>query len=292
MDQMKEPLINPETVKDGSENRELKFHGSTILGEPKEYTTNKIIGARYTWWNFLPKNLFEQFSNVANFYFLVIGVLQMCAIFTTTNRIPTQYEALAFIVLVSGIRAAAEDRKKHLQDEERNAEKYKILKLEGRREIWKDEISGKLKVGNIIKVKQNQIIPADMLLLGSQLRQGHCFIDKSNLNGETKYEVVSSIVATRSFGTNDDWNNFEGTLTYIQPNPNFSKFHGQLFLGNANQETVDLDGKILIMRETILRNCEYIYGLIVYTGKDTKIEMASAGGEKNQSEDNASNASG
>jgi hypothetical protein len=34
-----------------------------------------------------------------------------------------------------------------------------------------------------------------------------------------------------------------------------------------------LDGKCLLMRETNLRNCPYIYGIVVYTGNDTKIQM-------------------
>ena len=32
---------------------------------------------QYTIWNFLPKNLFEQFRRIANFYFLCIGVIQV-----------------------------------------------------------------------------------------------------------------------------------------------------------------------------------------------------------------------
>lgn len=32
---------------------------------------------QYTLWNFLPKNLFEQFRRVANFYFLCVGIVQV-----------------------------------------------------------------------------------------------------------------------------------------------------------------------------------------------------------------------
>jgi hypothetical protein len=38
-------------------------------------STNYIRTTKYTAWNFLPKNLFEQFSKVANFYFLIMAVL-------------------------------------------------------------------------------------------------------------------------------------------------------------------------------------------------------------------------
>lgn len=32
---------------------------------------------QYTFWNFIPKNLFEQFRRVANFYFLIIFLVQV-----------------------------------------------------------------------------------------------------------------------------------------------------------------------------------------------------------------------
>lgn len=38
-------------------------------------------------------------------------------------------------------------------------------------------------------------------------------------------------------------------------------------------EPITLDGKCLLMRETTLRNCEYIYGMVLYAGKDTKIQV-------------------
>ena len=32
---------------------------------------------QYTVWNFLPKNLFEQLRRIANFYFLVVSIIQV-----------------------------------------------------------------------------------------------------------------------------------------------------------------------------------------------------------------------
>lgn len=36
-----------------------------------------VIFLQYTFWNFIPKNLFEQFRRIANFYFLVIFLVQV-----------------------------------------------------------------------------------------------------------------------------------------------------------------------------------------------------------------------
>ena len=41
----------------------------------RNYADNSVRSTKYTPANFLPKSLFEQFRRVANFYFLVTGIL-------------------------------------------------------------------------------------------------------------------------------------------------------------------------------------------------------------------------
>jgi phospholipid-translocating ATPase len=51
----------------------------------KEYITNYIRSSRYTAWNFVPRQLFAQFSKLANFYFLCVSILQMIPGLSTTG---------------------------------------------------------------------------------------------------------------------------------------------------------------------------------------------------------------
>ena len=44
---------------------------------PQKFPDNEIISSKYTIWNFLPKNLFEQFRRIANFYFLCVAIIQV-----------------------------------------------------------------------------------------------------------------------------------------------------------------------------------------------------------------------
>ena len=83
----------------------------TDKGRSPDYatSTNCVISSKYTLITFLPKNLFEQFSNLANLYFLLVGVFQIVPQFSTTDGNPTMYQPLAFIVFVSALRAAKED---------------------------------------------------------------------------------------------------------------------------------------------------------------------------------------
>lgn len=43
----------------------------------RNYVDNSVRSTKYTVANFLPKSLFEQFRRVANFFFLVIGILAL-----------------------------------------------------------------------------------------------------------------------------------------------------------------------------------------------------------------------
>ncbi|XP_060039462.1 potassium/sodium hyperpolarization-activated cyclic nucleotide-gated channel 2-like [Erinaceus europaeus] len=43
----------------------------------QRFCDNRIVSSKYTLWNFLPKNLFEQFRRIANFYFLIIFLVQV-----------------------------------------------------------------------------------------------------------------------------------------------------------------------------------------------------------------------
>ena len=46
-------------------------------GRSEVFVDNRVVSAKYTVWNFIPKNLFEQFRRIANFYFLCIAIIQV-----------------------------------------------------------------------------------------------------------------------------------------------------------------------------------------------------------------------
>ena len=141
--------------------------------EGTQHTNTRRTGDRrycskYTLLTFLPHNLFEQFCNLANLYFLLVGVFQIIPVFSTTNGNPTMYQPLAFIVFVSACRAAKEDWDKHKADRSRNGFKYHVL--QGGQFVETE--SGDIRVGQVVKVMQNNMVPADMLFINSALPKG------------------------------------------------------------------------------------------------------------------------
>ncbi|KAJ6260842.1 Phospholipid-transporting ATPase DNF1 [Drechslerella dactyloides] len=96
-------------------------------GKPlAQYARNKIRTAKYTPLSFVPKNLWLQFHNVANIYFLFITILQIFSIFGASNPelgcIP-----LVAILLITGIKDAIEDYRRTILDLELNNTPVHIL---------------------------------------------------------------------------------------------------------------------------------------------------------------------
>jgi phospholipid-transporting ATPase len=78
---------------------------------------NSIHTSKYTLVNFLPKQLFEQFSKLANLYFLVIGFMQIIPQVSISNSVPVIFMPLFFIVLVSALKDLYEDYKRRSSDQ-------------------------------------------------------------------------------------------------------------------------------------------------------------------------------
>lgn len=77
---------------------------------------NSICTSKYTKVNFFPKNLIEQFSKMANVYFIFISVMQMIPIISITNGFPAQVLPLSVVIVLSMIKDIFEDYQRHKSD--------------------------------------------------------------------------------------------------------------------------------------------------------------------------------
>lgn len=87
---------------------------------PREYKHNVIKTSKYTALTFLPKNLIEQFSKMANVYFLIISFMQMIDIISISGGKPVMLMPLSFVIGVSMIKDIFEDYKRHKSDRTEN----------------------------------------------------------------------------------------------------------------------------------------------------------------------------
>jgi phospholipid-translocating ATPase len=90
-----------------------------------------------------------------------------------------------------------------------------------------------------------------------------------NLDGETNLKVKQGLEATSSLLNQDsDFKDFRGVVRCEDPNVNLYVFVGTLAL---EEERFPLSIQQILLRDSKLRNTEYVYGAVVFTGHDTKV---------------------
>eukprot|EP00163_Fabomonas_tropica_P014180 TRINITY_DN2587_c0_g1_i1.p1 TRINITY_DN2587_c0_g1~~TRINITY_DN2587_c0_g1_i1.p1 ORF type:complete len:218 (+),score=33.42 TRINITY_DN2587_c0_g1_i1:461-1114(+) len=92
----------------GDEPARVICMNDSAANEKAKFCSNYISTGRYTLFTFIPKNLFEQFSRVANLYFLLISCLQMFTDLSPTGRFTTAGPLLV-VLLITATKEAYED---------------------------------------------------------------------------------------------------------------------------------------------------------------------------------------
>ncbi|GFQ01375.1 putative phospholipid-transporting ATPase 8 [Phtheirospermum japonicum] len=226
------------------------------------YATNYVRTTKYTAATFLPKSLFEQFRRVANFYFLVTGILS----FTSLAPYSAVSAIVPLIVVIGATMAkeGIEDWRRKQQDIEVNNRKVKIHESDG---IFKQTEWKNLKVGHIVKVEKDEFFPADLLLLSSSYDEAVCYVETTNLDGETNLKLKQALEITSSL-TESDIKNFWAVVKCEDPNANLYTFVGSMELEGQQHP---LSPQQLLLRDSKLRNTDHIYGAVIFTGHDTKV---------------------
>lgn len=227
---------------------------------------NSVSTTKYNILTFLPKGLFEQFRRVANLYFLMISVLSTTPISPVspiTNVVP-----LSLVLCASLIKEAFEDWKRFANDKVVNSTPVEVLQDSRWIKIpWK-----KLQVGDLVRVKQDDFFPADLLFLSGTNPDGICYIETANLDGETNLKIRKALERTWDYLYPDKASEFKGEIQCEQPNNSLYTFTGNLIIG---KQTLPLSPNQILLRGCSLRNTEFIVGAVIFTGHETKVMMNS-----------------
>ncbi|XP_076218212.1 phospholipid-transporting ATPase IC-like isoform X1 [Aptenodytes patagonicus] len=229
-----------------------------------KYAGNAIKTYKYNLITFLPLNLFEQFKRVANSYFLVLLILQSIPQITTLSW----YTTLVPLLLVLGITAVkdlVDDIARHRMDNEVNNRTCEVIR-DGRfkNTKWKD-----IKVGDIIRLKKNAFVPADILLLSSSEPNSLCYIETAELDGETNLKFKMALEVTHRYLQEESaMADFNGLIECEEPNNRLDKFAGTLFWRNTSYS---LDADKILLRGCKIRNTDFCHGVVIFAGADTKI---------------------
>lgn len=253
-----------------AEYRVIHFDGVEKLHDIELYHCNRVVTSRYTFYNFVPKILFFEFSKLANAYFLVISIMQTIKPISNTGGFPASLPALSIIVCIDMFFAALEDYRRHVSDGAAN--RKKCLKLE---DTFKQVQWDQLLVGDIVKLENRDGIPADVVILATEEPDvdnpsGICYVETKSLDGETNLKLRQGVECLYTkIRSEQDLGEIRGKIVCEQPNNCIHRFCGTIKLEDGTEEVISTSN--MLLRGSTLRNTDYIYAMVINTGPDTKI---------------------
>ncbi|XP_033832109.1 phospholipid-transporting ATPase ID [Periophthalmus magnuspinnatus] len=228
------------------------------------YADNSIKTSKYNILTFLPLNLFEQLQRLANVYFCFLFVLQLIPQVSSLSWFTTAVP-LTLVLGITAVKDAADDINRHKNDKQVNNREVDVL-LDGdvKKEKWKN-----VKVGDIIRLENNEFVTADLLLLSSSEPLNLVYVETAELDGETNLKVRQALTVTGELGDNfEALTAFNGEVRCEPPNNRLDKFKGTL---TFNGQSYALDNDKVLLRGCTIRNTEWCYGLVIFGGADTKL---------------------
>ena len=130
-------------------------------------------------------------------------------------------------------------------------------------------------VGDILSFENSSFFSADLILLASSEPQGMCYIETANLDGETNLNIRSVLICTSGMTYPIDLARMAGHTGAEQSNRHFYEFVGNTVLKGEQTDPVPVSATQLLLRGARLRNTSWVYGLVVYTGHESKLLMNS-----------------
>ncbi|KAH6937135.1 hypothetical protein HPB50_025756 [Hyalomma asiaticum] len=256
-----------------SDHHDSGEHRTIYINAPQKhkFCSNAISTAKYNVLSFLPKFLFEQFRRYANVFFLFIALLQQIPNVSPTGRYTTAVP-LVFILVVSALKEIVEDFKRHLADDAVN----NSIVLALRDGEWKGIRWTQVMVGDFLKITSGQFFPADLVLLSSSEPQGMCYIETANLDGETNLKIRQGLPQTAGLLTTKSLVEMQGHVECELPNRHLYEFTGNIHIITPKPtKTSPLSPDQILLRGAMLKNTTWAFGVVIYTGHETKLMMNS-----------------
>ena len=276
-------------TKDDKKEQFLEFYiNDNVKNKVYKLKDNRITTTKYNVFTFIPKGLLYQFSRLSNVYFLFTAIIQSIPLISPLTSI-TAIVPLIFVLGVSMIRELIEDLVRNNFDNLNNEEEVIVL----RNNRFIRAMSKTLRYGEVILVYENKNIPADMILIDSGLGEGICYVETSSLDGEKTLKLKVANKYTQGFLSKDintsrgitrlflsKRYSFNGYIKINAPNIDLNYVNGKIHTlfkkdGCTIEEDIIISTNEFLLKGSILKNTNWIIGIVVYTGMNNKIILNS-----------------
>lgn len=142
--------------------------------------------------------------------------------------------------------------------------------VEERTGVVLDTLSYRVRVGDMIYLKAGDRIPVDMIVLSTS-SDGICYMETAPLDGETNLKQVKAAVPTQGRNMRE-LAQMQGSVECETPHHRLYSFRGNLTIAGEAAMTA-LDEKNLLLMGSVLKNTDWVIGLCVYAGPETKMGL-------------------
>lgn len=263
---------------------------------------NKIITSKYNKYTFFFVNMYHQLSKPSNMFFLLTLILISIPPISPFN--PYAY-LLAFCLVtgISMIKDGIEDYRRHKQDRIMNKKPVQIVKCENDIISMEEIFVENLEKGNFVFLKNNEEIPGDCVLLVSKVNtkggykcKNYCFVDSSNLDGESNLKKKTSFEIKKCNKTINLVENICPELMWCQCDKDFikkingselkdtgdvfNKFECTILSDNQN---IFCNERNVLLKGMKLKNVETSLAYVVAVGKNSKLGKSNIASRKGTS---------
>ncbi|PAV87758.1 hypothetical protein WR25_03790 [Diploscapter pachys] len=252
------------------------------LNNCRKFKNNSITTTKYSLLTFIPFNIFHQFATkYANLYFLLIAVINFIPSFGAFNPILALIP-ITFVLSTTMIKDGVEDLRRWRFDRQINSKTCHVWDRENgrfRKTDWQYIL-----VGDFVHISNEQDVPADVLFLRSSDPNGICYVETSNLDGETS--LKQRFVPKRYLDFSDENSGFEpsdfqDTIICESPDKAIYKIRAKIEYEPGIYDAVLSEN--MLLRGSRVKNTTFVEGVVMYAGHDTKIMMNNGRAPQKQS---------
>ncbi|CAF3159983.1 unnamed protein product [Rotaria sp. Silwood2] len=165
----------------------------------------------------------------------------------------TSIAPLAIVLSITAIKDAIDDIRRHRSDSEiNNRETKTVVGHELVTRKWQD-----IKVGDIVRLENNEFITADIVLISTSERHSLCYIETAELDGETNLKKREALQETCGLEDHiDQLSSFDVEIECEVPNNNLGRFEGNL---TSKEKKFSLNNGNILLRGARLKNTQWVF---------------------------------
>ncbi|GAA6027010.1 hypothetical protein JCM8097_006037 [Rhodosporidiobolus ruineniae] len=154
----------------------------------------------------------------------------------------------------------------------------------GDRPMWVKESWEDLRVGDFVRLHGDESVPADLIICATSEEENVCYVETKNLDGETNLKSRSAVPELTHLRTSSAIaEQAQFIIRAEPPDVNMFTYNAAIELhdGRTGKDGRPLKCPVnlntMLLRGTVVRNTDWVIGVVCMSGRDTKIVMNSGG---------------